>query len=276
MPPAALPVRKPAVDLARGFPRHWHGGDAFRTQFFNALSMRFPVGGQFFIDSVRAAAERLDATRPDHAALRTLHRAAVFDLYRAPGGSNAWRVRWYLYVGIVFMVDTMRQTVLHLRRDDTLWRPGTWISAVRMFWGRDGVAWRSIPALLRYVRRAVPLTVSMLRLLRPSWRNRGWPRMRTGCERWAPPHRPPERFSARWQTRRAATRRRRCLGRPACRGPRIGRPGPAAMLVRSSHQSSFVPAASITFPHFSVSAFNCVAYACTPRGRTSIPIDASC
>ncbi|MDT0136159.1 metal-dependent hydrolase [Acidovorax sp. PRC11] len=247
---ATLPVRKLAVDLARGFPRHWHGGDAFRTQFFNALSMSFPVGEQFFIDSVRAAAEQLDAGRPDHAALRALvrgfvgqeathrhihglynaelerqgldnrwqhwalarlkrlhqrtsnplhalaitcayehftalladgtlryarwldgadaqmqtvwrwhaaeeteHRAVAFDLYRALGGSNTWRVRWYLYVGIVFMVDAMRQTVLNLRRDGTLWRPGTWISAVRMFWGRDGVAWRSLPALLRYLRR---------------------------------------------------------------------------------------------------------------------------
>jgi predicted metal-dependent hydrolase len=33
--------------------RHWCGGDAFRTALFNALSMSFPVGEQFFIDSVR-------------------------------------------------------------------------------------------------------------------------------------------------------------------------------------------------------------------------------
>lgn len=248
--PALLPVRKLSVDLASGFPHHWHGGDAFRTQFFNALSMSFPVGEQFFIDSVRNALERLDAGHPRHAEMRALargftgqeathrhihglynaelerqgldnrwqhwsrariaflhrrtahplhalaitcayehftalladgtlryprwlegahapmqtvwrwhaaeeteHRSVAFDLYRALGGSNAWRVRWYLYVGLVFLVDAMRQTAINLRRDGHLWRPGTWLSALRFFWGRDGVAWRSLPALLRYLRR---------------------------------------------------------------------------------------------------------------------------
>ncbi|MDA8453294.1 metal-dependent hydrolase [Acidovorax sp. GBBC 3334] len=247
---ATLPVRKLAVDLANGFPRRWHGGDAFRTQFFNALSMSFPVGEQFFIDSVRAAQERLDPQRPGHTALRTLvrgfigqeathrhihglynaelerqgldnrwqhrarariarlhqrtanplhalaitcayehftalladgtlrharwlegadaqmqtvwrwhaaeeteHRAVAFDLYRALGGSNAWRVRWYLYVGAVFMVDALRQTATNLRSEGSLWRPGTWLSALGFFWGRDGVARRSLPAVLRYLRR---------------------------------------------------------------------------------------------------------------------------
>jgi len=50
---ARLPVRRLRVDLARGFPRLWCGGDAFRTHFMNALSMSFPVGEQFFIDSVK-------------------------------------------------------------------------------------------------------------------------------------------------------------------------------------------------------------------------------
>jgi len=31
----------------------WHGNDAFRTAFFNALSLQFPEGEQHFIDSVR-------------------------------------------------------------------------------------------------------------------------------------------------------------------------------------------------------------------------------
>jgi predicted metal-dependent hydrolase len=64
-----LTIRKLEIDLSRGFPRRWHGGDAFRSQFFNALSMSFPVGEQFFIDSVREAARRLPDT-PEHAALR--------------------------------------------------------------------------------------------------------------------------------------------------------------------------------------------------------------
>ena len=66
--PTRLLVRKLEVDLRRGFGRRWHGGDAFRTQFFNALSMSFPVGEQFFIDSVRDAARLL----PDAAASAAL------------------------------------------------------------------------------------------------------------------------------------------------------------------------------------------------------------
>jgi predicted metal-dependent hydrolase len=50
-----LVVRRLLIDLETPFARHWCGGDAFRTALFNALSMSFPVGEQFFIDSVRAA-----------------------------------------------------------------------------------------------------------------------------------------------------------------------------------------------------------------------------
>ena len=49
----ALPVRRLLIDLEAPFDRRWNGGDAFRTAYFNALSMSFPVGEQFFIDSVR-------------------------------------------------------------------------------------------------------------------------------------------------------------------------------------------------------------------------------
>lgn len=50
---STLVVRRLLIDLEAPFPRHWNGGDAFRTAFFNALSMSFPVGEQFFIDSLR-------------------------------------------------------------------------------------------------------------------------------------------------------------------------------------------------------------------------------
>lgn len=42
-----LVVRRLLVDLETPFARRWCGGDAFRTAFFNALSMSFPVGEQF-------------------------------------------------------------------------------------------------------------------------------------------------------------------------------------------------------------------------------------
>lgn len=48
-----LVVRRLLVDMEQPIARHWCGGDAFRTALFNALSMSFPFGEQFFIDSVR-------------------------------------------------------------------------------------------------------------------------------------------------------------------------------------------------------------------------------
>jgi uncharacterized protein len=56
-----LVVRRLLVDMQSPIPRHWCGGDAFRTALFNALSMSFPVGEQFFIDAVRAGFEALPA-----------------------------------------------------------------------------------------------------------------------------------------------------------------------------------------------------------------------
>lgn len=48
-----LTVRRLQVDLDTPIERHWNGGCAFRSAFFNALSMSFPAGEQIFIDSVR-------------------------------------------------------------------------------------------------------------------------------------------------------------------------------------------------------------------------------
>jgi predicted metal-dependent hydrolase len=54
-----LVVRKLLIDLATPFPARWNGGDAFRSAFFSALSMSFPVGEQYFMDSVRAGLKNL-------------------------------------------------------------------------------------------------------------------------------------------------------------------------------------------------------------------------
>jgi uncharacterized protein len=54
-----LVVRRLLIDMQAPIARHWCGGDAFRTALFNALSMSFPVGEQFFIDSVRSGFKAL-------------------------------------------------------------------------------------------------------------------------------------------------------------------------------------------------------------------------
>jgi len=246
---AQLTVRRLLVDLSHGFDRHWHSGDAFQSQYYNALSMSFPVGEQSFIDSVRdglkllpetpanaplretvtcfigqeathrqvhnlynaqlekqglvnrwqnwassriefgrqrnihplhmlavtAAYEHCTAVFADgtlryeswfaqadprlqtlwrwHSAEEIEHRAVAFDLYSALGGNYAWRVRWFFYALLVFTLDASRQTVLNLYRDGTLFRPATGWSALRFFWGRNGMVWRCTGPLLRYLRR---------------------------------------------------------------------------------------------------------------------------
>lgn len=228
-----LLVRRLLIDLETPPARHWAGGDAFRTAYFNALSMSFPVGEQFFIDSVRkglaalpeaerarfepevrgfigqeathrrvhqlfnahldrrglvngwqrrvtrrlrrlegvdprawvgltAATEHFTAIMAEHllvhreqlagteARLQTLwlwhaseeteHRSVAFDLYRALGGNERWRLRLFYIVSFRFLTDLMLQTLGNLRRDGTLWRPSTWASGWRHLFGPDGVA----------------------------------------------------------------------------------------------------------------------------------------
>ncbi|MEO8387080.1 metal-dependent hydrolase [Polaromonas sp.] len=247
--PYALTVRKLEIDLSAGFDRHWHGGDAFLSQYLNALSMSFPVGEQSFIDAVRdcakllprtpataalhdaiaqfigqeathrhihglynaqlekqglvnrwqhwataridyatkrgvgprhflavtAAYEHLTAVLADHmlrhgdalgqadpkmqtlwrwhAAEETEHRAVAYDLYQALGGNHAWRIRWYAYALLLFCVDSGRQTALNLWRDGSLFKPATWWSATKYFWGKHGVVWHCTAPLLAYFRR---------------------------------------------------------------------------------------------------------------------------
>ena len=58
-PMTELVVRRLLIDLEKPVQRHWCGGDAFLTAWFNALSMSFPIGEQFFIDAIRAGYKAL-------------------------------------------------------------------------------------------------------------------------------------------------------------------------------------------------------------------------
>ncbi|SEQ61210.1 hypothetical protein SAMN04488038_108158 [Solimonas aquatica] len=48
----------PAFDWSR-VPRHWFGGDVFKTRFFDAMSLLFPEGERFFIACVRDYREQV-------------------------------------------------------------------------------------------------------------------------------------------------------------------------------------------------------------------------
>lgn len=227
-----LVVRRLLVDMDAPMARHWCAGDPFRTAFFNALSMSFPVGEQFFIDAVRqgyqalpgdlqaqfktevqgfvgqeathrrlhelynqqlgkqglenrwgpraqqrlkqledldprhplaitAANEHFTAIFADwllkhpevlcstdrrlatlwlwHSAEEAEHRCTAFGLYKALGGNEAWRITWFRRATMFFLGDLLRQTVLNLRRDKTLWRWSTWTSAVGFLFGKQGL-----------------------------------------------------------------------------------------------------------------------------------------
>lgn len=52
--PAVLPVVRAGLDFnLHQAPRFWFGGDPFRTRVFDALSLTFPDGERYFIESVR-------------------------------------------------------------------------------------------------------------------------------------------------------------------------------------------------------------------------------
>lgn len=97
-------IRRLLVDLAPPFDRHWNGGDPFRSAFFNALSLSFPIGEQFFIDSVRNASKELTPEQREasgselsgfigqEATHRRLH--ALYNEHLARQGyHNAWEER---------------------------------------------------------------------------------------------------------------------------------------------------------------------------------------
>ncbi len=63
--PSSLKIRPRRMDfsLPDPLPRHWHSGDPFRTHFFNSMSVLFPDGERYFIDSVRLFRDQI--TDPD-------------------------------------------------------------------------------------------------------------------------------------------------------------------------------------------------------------------
>jgi predicted metal-dependent hydrolase len=49
----SIKPRHPEFELEHVLTTDWHSNDPFKTAFFNALSLTFPVGEKYFIDSVR-------------------------------------------------------------------------------------------------------------------------------------------------------------------------------------------------------------------------------
>jgi predicted metal-dependent hydrolase len=60
--PEGLQIRPRHMDFQfpDPLPRHWHSGDAFKSHLFDAMSVLFPDGERFFIDSVRHFREQIE------------------------------------------------------------------------------------------------------------------------------------------------------------------------------------------------------------------------
>jgi predicted metal-dependent hydrolase len=74
-------------------------------------------------------------------------------LYHALGGNHDWRMIWFRRVTIGFLSDTLRQTILNLKRDNTLWKWSTFRSAASFLFGKRGLYRRSFKAWRAYTRR---------------------------------------------------------------------------------------------------------------------------
>ena len=55
--------RRKSFEIEAALAGDWHGGSAFITAWFNAMSMLFPLGEKFFIDSVRHFADAIEDPR---------------------------------------------------------------------------------------------------------------------------------------------------------------------------------------------------------------------
>lgn len=140
---------------AQGHVNGWERRIARRLERLEAVDVRHKV-------AITAAAEHLTAILSEHllahphenlgdteARLQTMwlwhaseeseHRSTAFDVYRALGGNERWRRRWFVVVTSHFIADLLRQTARNLAHDGQLWHWRTWRSAVRFLFGTTGV-----------------------------------------------------------------------------------------------------------------------------------------
>ena len=109
-----MTIRHLDIDLSQGFEPHWNGGDAYRSQVFNALSFMFPVGEQFFIDAVRHFLPEVE--RQGNAAL-----AKDIKLFAGQEATHRHLHQQYndhlLAMGYDAWVERTLQRVMHLTRN---------------------------------------------------------------------------------------------------------------------------------------------------------------
>jgi predicted metal-dependent hydrolase len=128
-------------------PRNWVGVTA-ATEHWTAILAQQLLGNPTLL---QGAEPRMLDLWHWHSAEELEHRSTAFDLYRALGGSEAWRKRLFRVVSWHFVTDAARQTMRNLWHDGTWWRASTWTSAWRTLFGRDGLVRNGYAGWKRYL-----------------------------------------------------------------------------------------------------------------------------
>lgn len=90
-------------------------------------------------EALQGAEPRLQTLWMWHASEEAEHCSTAFDVYRALGGSERWRLRLMHYITWTFAADITRQTVRNLWHDGSLFQWSTWKGAFTLLFAKDGM-----------------------------------------------------------------------------------------------------------------------------------------
>jgi hypothetical protein len=106
------------------------------TEHFTAILAEYLLGQPA---ALAGTEPRLATLWQWHASEEAEHRSTAFDLYRALGGNELWRLRLFRLVTWHFCTDVLRQTLHNLWRDGSWKRRSTWAGGWRFLFGRTGL-----------------------------------------------------------------------------------------------------------------------------------------
>jgi predicted metal-dependent hydrolase len=106
------------------------------TEHYTAVFAHWLLANPWFLAH---ADDRLKTLWLWHASEESEHRSTAFDVYKALGGDETWRLRWMRRVTWFFLTDLLRQTVNNLWHDGALFKVSTWRSAWRHLFAKGGL-----------------------------------------------------------------------------------------------------------------------------------------
>jgi len=113
-----------------------HVGVTAATEHFTAIFAQWMLQHP---EVLKGSQARLQTMWLWHCAEESEHRSTAFDIYKALGGNDAWRIRLFHYVTLHFLYDLFRQTVRNLWHDGSLFKLGTWRSGYQLLLSKDGM-----------------------------------------------------------------------------------------------------------------------------------------